>query len=177
MRTLADNASDGLAWNLSSAGFLGHIPVDIVLIANISEEPDLVFGHKHGNTQSMNRCIPKSFVVETAASIQPVKVFFVCLAAEEIEIADLEIGEELAVVVVSVVASIQQPVEVGFRVNQLWVSINKGACSRPQRGKGTRVVEDVHVEPILQSVVPHETKYIVVDVTEKVDLMLAVSAC
>ncbi len=148
-----------------------------MLIADISEEPDLIFGYKHGNTQSMNRGIPKSFIVEAAAPIQPVKVFFVCLAAKVIEIADLEVGEELAVVVVSAVTSIQQPVEVGFRVYQLRMSIDKGACSRPQGGKGTRVVEDVHVEPVLQSVVPHETEHVVVNVTEIVNLMLAVSAC
>ena len=51
------------------------------------------------------------------------------------------------------------------------MSIDEGACAGPQRREGPRVVEDVHIETVFHVVVTHESEYIVIDVTEEVDLL------
>ena len=91
-------------------------PVDVMLVSDISEKPYLAFRHEHGNTQSMYRRITKSLVVKATSSVKPIKVSLIRFAAEEIETSNLEIREELAVVVVSAVVGIEQPVQVSVGV-------------------------------------------------------------
>ena len=141
-----------------------------MLIADIPEEPDLALGHEHGHAQGMDRSIAKSFIVEASASVQPIKVLLVCFASKEVEAANLEIGEELAIVVVAAIARVKQPVEVGVRVDEFRMRVDEGTSPGPERGKGARVVEDIHVEAVLHVVVAHEAEDVVVDVTEIVDL-------
>ena len=69
----------------------GVIPVDIVLIANVSKEPDLALGYEHGHAQSVDRRITKSFVVKPAASVKPVEVFLIGFAPEVVEVANLKV--------------------------------------------------------------------------------------
>lgn len=152
-----------------------YIPVDVVLVADIPEEPDFALGDEHGDAQRVDRGISEALVVEAAAAVEPVEIFLVGLASEEVEIANFEVGEELAVVVIAVVARVEQPVQVCFGVDELWVCVDERACSRPQRGEGTGVVKNVHVEAVFHVVVPHETKNVVVDVAEEVDLSEDVS--
>ena len=146
------------------------IPVDIMLIPDIPEEPDLALGHEHGHTQGMDRRIAKSFIVEAPASVQPVKVLFIRFASKEVEAADLEVGEELTVVIVTAIARVQQPVEVGVGMDKFGMGVDEGARAGPERGKGAGVIEDIHVEAVLHVVVAHETEDVVVDITEIVDL-------
>lgn len=145
-------------------------PVDVVLVSNISEEPYLALRYEHGHTQSMYRRISKSLVVEAASSIQPVKVSFIRFAAEEVQIPNLEVREELAVVVVSAIVGVKQPVQVGIRMYQLWMGVDERASARPERRKGASVVEDIHVETVFHVVIAHEAEDIVVNVAEEVDL-------
>lgn len=81
-----------------------------MLISYIPEEPYFALRHEHGNTQSMYWRISKSFIVEASASIQPIKVSLISLAAEEIKVTDLKVREELAIVVVSAIVGVKQPV-------------------------------------------------------------------
>lgn len=124
----------------------------------------------------MNRSISKSLVVETSASVQPVKVLLIGLPTEEVQIANFKVGKELAIVVVPIVVRIEQPVEVSIRMDELWVSIDEGAGTRPEGRERTSVVEDVHVETVFHVVVTHEAEDVVIDVTEKVDLPKTMSA-
>lgn len=124
----------------------------------------------------MNRSISKSLVVKTSASVQPVKVLLIGLPTEEVQIADFKVGEELAIIVVSTVVRIEQPVEVSIRMDELWMSVDEGAGTRPEGGKRTSVVEDVHVETVFHVVVAREAEDVVVDVAEKVDLPRTSSA-
>ena len=142
-----------------------------MLVSNIPKEPYLVLRHEHGHTQSMYRRISKSLVVEASPSIQPVKVSFVRFTAEEVQVPNLEIREELAVVVVSAVVGVKQPVQVGIRVYQLRVGVDEGAGTRPEGRKGSRVVEDVHVETVLDVIIAHKAEDVVVNVAEEVDLV------
>ena len=146
------------------------VPVDIMLIPNISEKPDLALGHEHGDAQGMDGSIAKSFIVEASASVQPIKVLLICFASKEVEAADLEVGEELTIVVVTAIARVKQPVEVGVGMDEFRMRVDEGASPGPEGGKGACVIEDVHVEAILHVVVAHEAEDVVVDVTEIVDL-------
>ena len=56
------------------------------------------------------------------------------------------------------------------------MSIDEGAGSRPEGGEGARIVEDVDIETVLQSIVPHEAKDIVIYVAEVVDLQYSLAA-
>lgn len=146
------------------------VPVNIMLIPDIPEEPNLALGYEHGHAQGMDRGIAKSFIVEASASVQPIKVLLVRFASKEVEAADLEVGEELTVVVVTTVARVKQPVKVGIGVDEFRMRVDEGAGAGPERGKGARVVQNIHVEAVLHIIVAHEAEDIVVDVTEIVDL-------
>ena len=82
-------------------------PVDVMLVSNVPKEPYLPLRHEHGYTQSMYRRISKSLVVEASSPIQPVKVSFIRFTTEEIQVPNLKVGEELAIVVVSAVMRIK----------------------------------------------------------------------
>lgn len=147
-----------------------------MLVSNIPEEPYLALRHEHSHTQGMYRRISKSLVIEASSSIQPVKVSFISIAAEEVQVPDFEVGEKLAVVVVSTIMGIKQPVQVSVRMNQLWMGVDKRAGTRPKGRKGSSVIEDVHIEAVLHVVVAHEAEDVVVNVAEEVDLAMGMSA-
>ena len=65
---------------------------------------------------------------------------------------------------------VQQPIQVGIGVYQLWVGVYERAGTRPQGREGASVVENVHVETVLHVVVAHEAEDVVVNVAEEVDL-------
>lgn len=110
--------------NTSSKSLLNS-PIDVMLVSNISEEPSLVLWDKHCHAQRMYWSVAESFIVEASTSIQPVKVLLICLASEKIQITDLEIRKELAIVVVAAVARIQKPIQVSVRMDQLRVGIDE----------------------------------------------------
>lgn len=141
-----------------------------MLISYIPKEPYLALWHEHGHTQSMYWRISKSFVVEASSSIQPIKVSFIRLAAKEIKVSNLEVREELAIVVVSAIVGVKQPVQVGIRMYQLRMRIDERAGARPKRRKGASVVENVHVETVLDVVIAHKAEHVVVNIAEEMNL-------
>lgn len=141
-----------------------------MLVSDISKEPYLALGHEHGHTQSMYRSISKSLIVKASSSIQPVKVSFIRFAAEEVQISNLKVGEELAIVVISAIVGVKQPVQVGIGVYQLWMGVDERAGARPEGRERAGVIKDIHVEAVLHVVVAHEAEDVVVDVAEEVDL-------
>ena len=146
------------------------LTIDIMLISDIPKEPDLSLGHKHRDAERMDRCIAEALVVEPTAFVEPVKVSLVGFSPEEVQRADFEVGEELAVVVVAAVVRIEKPVEVGLGVDEIGVGVDEGACAGPERGKGASVVENVHVEAVFEVVGGHEAEDVVEDVAEEVNL-------
>ena len=100
-------------------------PIDVMLVSNIPEEPNLVLWDKHCHAQRMYWSVAKPFIVEAPASIQPVKVLLIRLASKEIQVTDLEIRKKLAIIVVATVARIQKPIQVSVRMDQLRVGIDE----------------------------------------------------
>ena len=142
-----------------------------MLISYIPEEPYFALRHEHGNTQSMYWRISKSFIVEASTSIQPIEVSLIRLAAEKIKVTDLKVREELAVIVVSAIVGVKQPVQVGIRMYQLWMRVDERAGARPEGGKRASVIEDIHIKAVFHVVIAHESEDVVVNVAEEVDLV------
>lgn len=130
----------------------------------------MLLGKEHRNAERVDGSISESFVVEAAAAIQPFKVLLVRFPSEEVEITNLEVGEKLAVVVISTVARIQEPLEVSFGMDQFRMSIDEGTRTRPERREGSGVVKYIHVEPVFQVIIFHELKHVVVQVAEEMNL-------
>ena len=141
-----------------------------MLVSYVPKEPYLALRHEHGHAQGVYWCISKSLVVEASSPIQPIKVSFIRLTAKEVKVSNFEVREELAIVIVSAVVGVEQPVQIGIRVYQLWMNIDERAGARPERRKGASVVENVHIETVLHVVVAHEAEDVVVNVAEEVDL-------
>ena len=80
----------------------------------------------------MNRCITESLVVKPTSFVEPVEVSLVFLGAPEVERANFEVGEELAVVVFVVVVGVEKPVEVSFGVDEMRVGVGESARSWPK---------------------------------------------
>ena len=146
------------------------LPIDVMLVSDISKEPYLALGYEHGHTQSMYRSVSKSLIIEASSSVQPVKVFLIRFAAEEVQVPNLEVREELAIVVISAIVGVKQPVQVGIRVYQLWMGVDERAGARPEGRERAGVIKDIHVEAVLHVVIAHEAEDVVVDVAEEVDL-------
>ena len=114
--------------------------------------------------------VTESLVVESTMLVKPIEVSLVRFRPEETQISDFEVAEELTVVVVVASLGIEQPAEICLRVNELGVCLNESASLGPEGGKGASVVENVHVEAVLEFVVAHEAEDVVVDVAKEVHL-------
>lgn len=90
---------------------------DVVLVPYVPEEPGAVLGREESDTERVYGRVAEAFVVETAGAVEVVEVGFVGFGAEEVKVADLEVGEELAVVVFACVGRVEEPVEVGVWVD------------------------------------------------------------
>jgi len=143
-----------------------------MLVSDISKEPDLAFRHEHGHAQSMNWRITESFIVEPASTIKPLEVFLVRFAPEEPQITNLEVREELAIIVVTPVEWIKQPVQICLRMYQLRMRVDETHRPAPQTRETARIIQNIHRETIFDVVVAHEAEDIVVDVAEVVDVWL-----
>ena len=101
------------------------LPVDVMLIANVSKEPNLTFWGEHGNAERVDWGIPKPLVEEPSSFIQPAEVFLIGFAAEVVEIPDFKVREKLAIIVVSAVVWIEKPVEIGIGVDQFGMRVDE----------------------------------------------------
>jgi hypothetical protein len=64
-----DSGCDQTISSNPPCGLIRVLPIDIVLISNVSKEPDLALGNEHGNAQGMNGSIPKSLVVKPSTTV------------------------------------------------------------------------------------------------------------
>ncbi len=83
------------------------MPRNIVLIAYIPKEPDLVLSRKHGQRQRVHGGVTEALIKEAAVLVQMVEVRARSLTSPKVQRADLEIAEELAVVVLASIACIK----------------------------------------------------------------------
>lgn len=81
-----------------------------MLIPHIPKKPNLPLRHKHSHTKRMNRRIPKPLIIKPSSLIQPIEIHFIRLSPEEVQISNLKIGEELAIVVITAVVGVEQPI-------------------------------------------------------------------
>lgn len=121
----------------------------------------------------MNGRVAESLVVEPPdlCGVEVLEVFCVCLAAEEIQIPDFEITEELTVVVFTSIAfSINQPIKIRIGMNVLRMSSHELLRDLPETRKGSCIIQDIHVEAVDDFVVTEEAEWVVGDRAEEVDV-------
>lgn len=144
-----------------------------MLVTHVAEVPGAAArAGEQGDGERVHGGVAEALVVE-ARDARPVEVLEearVGLGAEEAQVADLEVAEKLAVVVLA--RAVDEPGEVGVRVHQVRVLAHEVARDLPEAGEGARVVEDVHVEAVDQVVVAQEAEGIVGDVAEEVHVRL-----
>ena len=70
---------------------LRDLPIYVMLVPNIPEEPDLALRYEHGHAECMYRCISKSLIIEASASIEPLEIHIICFSAKEIEVSNFKV--------------------------------------------------------------------------------------
>lgn len=147
-----------------------------MLIPHVPEKPHLALFREQRHREGVDWCISVSFVVEAAVHVEVLKVGFWPCRAKKVQRAYLEIGEELAVVVVAGGGG-QEPVQLCGGVDEVCVGRNELNCRAPKGREGAGVVEDGHVEAVDQAVVAQEAEWVVIDVAEEMDLRVLVFKC
>ena len=71
-----------------------------MLVADVSEKVNLILREEQSSGYRVNRCITPSLIIEPPFFIKEFKVLLVCFSTPEIEVCNLEIGPEMAKVVV-----------------------------------------------------------------------------
>lgn len=120
----------------------------------------------------MDRRIPKPLIKEPPTPIQPIKVPRIRLPTKEIQIPNLKVTKELAVIIVPAIRRIEQPRQIRLWMNQLRMRINKPPRPTPQARKTARIVEDIHIKAILEPIITHKAKHVVLDVAEEMHVGL-----
>lgn len=108
------------------------MPRGIMLVANVPEKPDLVFPGKQGEAERVDGRIAVPLVEKPTAVVDVVEEFAVGLGAEEGQGGDFEIAEELAVVVLHAPVWVEQPIDVGVRMDQIRVLGDEVASDGPE---------------------------------------------
>lgn len=108
------------------------MPGRIMLIADVPEEPDLVFARKQRERKRVHRRVSVALVEEAAAAVEMGEEGGVGLGAEEVQARNLEVAEELAVVVFHARVRVEEPVDVGVRVDEMRVLGDEVAGDGPQ---------------------------------------------
>jgi hypothetical protein len=144
---------------------------DTMLVPDVPEEPDFVLWCEHRYAECMYGCITKPFVVEPSCLVQILEVCGVGLGAEEIEVADFEVAEELAIIVLSC-SRVQQPGQISLGMHKLRVFGDEVESRPKQAGEGSSILQNCHIEPIDNSELGEEEERVVWDGAEKVHVWL-----
>lgn len=108
------------------------MPRGIMLVADVPEKPDLVFPGKQGEAERVDGRVAVPLVEKPTAVVDVVEEFPVGLGAEEGQRGDFEIAEELAVVIFHAPVWVEQPIDVGVRMDQIRVLGDEVAGDGPE---------------------------------------------
>jgi len=71
----------------------------LVAVSDVIEEMDLVFARKECRSNTVDRCISPSFVIETTFPIEEVEECGIRFASPQVQVSNLEIAPEMTSVV------------------------------------------------------------------------------
>jgi len=91
-----------------------------VAVADVTEEMSLIFASKQRNRDTMDRCIPPPFIIETSLRFQEIKEPRVRFAAPEVHIAYFKVTP-VVTHVVSVTSVVGEEVHRILGVQEMWV--------------------------------------------------------
>lgn len=139
-----------------------------MVICDVVEEMYLLLLEHKSSGDGVDRRVTPALVEETTGMVQGGEVVDVGIGAEPIQVADLEVGPEMAVVVrLSIVLA--DPLQRVSVDNVLGVYRGEVLDSIPQRGDGLDVFVQAEGEAVLLLVVGHELERVVVDVAVQLD--------
>jgi hypothetical protein len=137
----------------------------------------LVFEQSQGNT--MHGSIAPTFIEEATGTVQVVKELAVFFAPPEVQIANFEVGPEMArrvpiclLVILRPPLMILQPLACIIWMHIVGMISDEFLSLRPERRHAFWTVIDVDVEPVRFVVVLHPAEHIIVDVAEEVHVGL-----
>jgi len=139
-----------------------------VVVGDVVEEVNFFLLQHEGRGDGVYRRISPTFVEETAGVVERGEVINVGLRAEPVEVSNLKIGPEVAVVVgLSVIVA--EPFHRVAVDNVLRVDGAEVLDSIPEGGNGLDIFVQAEDEAVLFLVVGHELERVVVDVAIKLD--------
>jgi len=139
-----------------------------VVVSDIVEEVDLLFLQHQPGRDGVHRRIAPSLVEEPAVPIQMVEVIHVGGTAQPVQIADLEIGPEVAVVV-ALAAVVGEEREAVVRDDVLRVGFHEALDRVPERGDRLDVLVEGEDEGVFLLVIGHKLERVIFDVAEELD--------
>ena len=139
-----------------------------VIVRNVVKEVNLLLLEHESGGDGMNGRITPALVEETASMVQGGEVIDVRVGAEPVQVANLEVGPEMAVVVcLSVVLA--DPLHRVALDNVLRVGGCEVLDGVPESGDRLDVFVQAEREAILLLVISHVFESVVVDVAEQLD--------
>jgi hypothetical protein len=146
----------------------GAVGEGYVVIGDVVEEVDLVLLEHQGCSNRVDGGIAPALVEETAIVVEGFEVVDVGLGPEPVEIANLEIGPEVAVVVglAVIVADELEGVILGDVLGEGLGEVLGGV---PEGGDSLDILVQTEGEAVLLLVLGHELEGVVVDVAVQLD--------
>jgi len=119
----------------------------VVSVANFPEEVDLILVSKEGGSNTVDRCVAPSLIVEATGFVEEVEVFHICIPSPEVEVADFKVAPEVAEVVGLATVIRKERHCVIFR-DVFRVLFNKLLSSLPERRDGSLIFIQRNCEAI-----------------------------
>lgn len=134
-----------------------------VIVRDVVEEVELVLVKHQASSNRVNGSVAPSLVEETTGVVQRGKEVDVCVRAQPVEVADLKVGPEMAVVVrlTTVVTEELHRVVLDDVLREVLGEVLGGI---PEGGDGLDIFVQAESEAVLLLVLGHELEGVVVDV-------------
>jgi hypothetical protein len=150
-----------------------------VLVSDVAEPVDLALVFKQAECNAMDGRITPALVEKAASAVKVVEVVAILFTSPEAQVADFEVGPEVArrvaiglPIVLWPPLFILQPLSRIVRVYIVRVISEELLRLWPQRRNTIRAIVDIDVETICLIVVLHPSEDVVVYIAEEVDVGL-----
>lgn len=139
-----------------------------MIVRNIVEEMNLLLLEHQSRGDGMDRCIAPALVEETACMVQRGEIVDVSIGSKPVQVANLKVGPEMAMVVgLSVIVA--EPLHRVALDNVLRVSRCEILDGVPESGDCLDVLVQAEGEAVLLLVLGHELESVIFDVAEELD--------
>ena len=142
-----------------------------MVVRDVIEEMNLAFVERQAGRDGVHGRVAPTLVEKATVAVEGVEVINVRVRAQPVEVPDLEVGPEVAVVV-GVAAVITQEAHRVVVGDVLRVRLDELLHALPQRGDRLDVLVQAEHEAVLLAVLRHELERVVADVAVELDARL-----